>query len=161
LSTTTAATEPVTKAAFVTQHLKADPGLPHAEINKAWQKRGGEGTISGTTFARAKARAVKLGSATKGKPGRKPGSPNKRKVKVALAASGLLARPEVDADKTGDIGILYWVEEKSDEVMFALHALDSPNKPDVLESLRIARRLCIYACREDFIEGGEVKIKGA
>ena len=132
------ATEPITKAAFVAEHLKAGPGLPHAEINKAWQKRGGEGTISGTTFARARAGLVKLGSAVKvkSKPGRKPGSVNKPKPD-----------PTAQADKPGNspinFPILFRLEEMLDDAVFFALGNAMPNQDEIVQAIRSARRVLL------------------
>lgn len=136
MATTAVATEPVSKSDFVINLLKVDSTCSLSEINNAWAKRGGEGTISGTTFARAKKSAVKLGSATKGKPGRKPGATSAPKPALTTG----------ETEQTRKAGIAFEIETDLDKILFRIQSSNIDKDDQVASAIRYARRMLVTVC---------------
>src|SRR5262245_17314291 len=119
------------KTAFVTKHLRSDPGASDEAINEAWAAAGNEGGISGSLLYKIRAKRGLTGK----KKGR--GAGKKRRAGRTLAPVIETAKPV--NGRTGRGRVLAEVEQDIDRLIFKL--MGAGGMEEMEEELRKVRRL--------------------
>jgi hypothetical protein len=130
------------KTAFVTKHLRRDPGASDEAINEAWATAGNEGGISGSLLYKIRAK-----QGLTGKSGRKRrGAGKKRRAKSSPQGTRGGRTPEPVAEtprpvdgRTGRGRFLAEVEEDIDRLIFRL--MGAGGMEEIEGELRKVRRL--------------------
>ncbi|QDV37578.1 hypothetical protein [Tautonia plasticadhaerens] len=142
------------KAGFLRELFREDPGLTHAEANQAWSAAGYEGEIGESSFYNAKTEynkqaaggagvgtgpgrrgpKVGRGPATKRTTGPAATTTNGQEPVVATAPRAQPSRGTENRER-----VLVEAEADIDELILKLR--DQDGLPEVLEALRRARRL--------------------
>jgi hypothetical protein len=126
------------KTAFVTQHLRRDPGASDEAINQAWAAAGNEGGISGSLLYKIRAKR-----GLTGKRGRKRrGAGKKGRIKgtrVGPTPELLAETPKPVNGRTGRGRVLAEVEGDIDRLIFRLMRVGGME--EIEDELRNVRRL--------------------
>jgi hypothetical protein len=128
------------KTAFVTQHLRRDPGASDEAINEAWAAAGNEGSISGSLLYKIRAKKRLTGKKKgrgAGQKGRAKSSP--KGARVGRTAEPVAVMPKPVNGRTGRGRFLAEVEEDIDRLLFRL--VGAGGMETIEDGLRKVRRL--------------------
>ena len=126
------------KTAFVTKHLRSDPGASDEAINEAWATAGNEGGISGSLLYKIRAKQGLTGK--KGAKGRGAGKKFRAKgARVGRTAEPVAVMPKPVNGRTGRGRVLAEVEGDIDRLLFRL--MGAGGMEEIEDELRKVRRL--------------------
>jgi hypothetical protein len=124
------------KTAFVTKHLRRDPGASDEAINEAWAAAGNEGGISGSLLYKIRAKRGLTGK----KKGRGAGKKGRAKgTRVGRTLEPVIVTPKPVNGRTGRGRFLAEVEEDIDRLIFRL--MRAGGMETIEDELRGVRRL--------------------
>jgi hypothetical protein len=133
------------KTAFVSQHLRRDPGASDEAINRAWAAAGNEGGISGSLLYKIRAKRGLTGK--RGGKGR--GAGKKRRAKemtVGRTSEPVAETPKPVDGRTGRGRLLAEVEGDIDRLIFK--AMGLGGMEEIEDQLRNVRRLLYRSISE-------------
>jgi hypothetical protein len=119
------------KTAFVTKHLRRDPGASDEAINEAWAAAGNEGGISGSLLYKIRAK--------RGLTGKKKGRGARKKGRAGRTSAPVIETQKPVNGRTGRGRVLAEVEGDIDHLIFKMMRVGGME--EIEGELRKVRRL--------------------